>query len=110
MAIPKRPQDTLPPLDAEGLRQVSMAFQGGTAGAYELWLRLAHEISHFAADRICETVKTQQQMMHCHSLSELAHLRAQWVQRAMDQYAEEAGRMAGIWREALERTVRIRTD
>ncbi len=49
-------------------------------------------------------------MMHCHSLSELAHLRAQWVQRAMDQYAEEAGRMAGIWREALERTVRIRTD
>ncbi|MGC9445686.1 phasin family protein [Cereibacter johrii] len=110
MANPKSPQDTRPPLDAEGLRQVSMAFQGGTAGAYELWLRLAHEISHFTADRICETVKTQQQMMHCHSLSELAHLRAQWLQRAMDQYAEEAGRMAGIWRETLERTVRIRTD
>ncbi|MGP3697560.1 phasin family protein [Rhodobacter sp. NSM] len=103
---------TPPAIDAtpatEGRRTASIAFEGGTANTYEFWLRLTNELNHFAADRICDTVKTQQQMMHCHSIAELAHLRAQWMQRAMDQYAEEAGRISEICRDAIDRAVRVR--
>lgn len=108
MTFSKRPQiaDSTPV--TQGLRQAGIAFEGGTAAAFDFWSRLTNEMMQFAADRLCETAKTQQQMLHCHNIAELAHLRAQWWQTAIDQYTEEAGRVAGIWGEALDRTVRIR--
>lgn len=110
MTFSKRPNATSATPENGGLRQASFLLQGGTSNAFELWLRLVNELSQFGADRICETVKTQQQMMHCRNIREIAHLRAQWLQKAMDQYATESGRLAEIWREAVEKTVRIRAD
>lgn len=108
MTFPKRPNvaDSTPATEA--FREAGVAFEGGTTAAFELWSRLTNEMMQFAADRMCESVKTQQQMLQCRNIAELAHLRAHWWQKAIDQYTEEAGRVAGIWGDALDRTIRIR--
>lgn len=108
MTVQTRP-DVASPADARAPREASLAVESGTAAALDLWNRLAAEATNFAADRVGETVKTQHQMLQCHDLTELIRLRDHWWQRTMDQYAAEATRVSDIWREALDRAVRIRT-
>ncbi|WP_096786376.1 phasin family protein [Rhodobacter sp. CZR27] len=109
MTFSKRPDTTGSAPATADLRQTATAFQAGPAVAFDLWNRLTNEMMQFAADRVCETVKTQQQMLQCRNFAELAHLRAHWWQRAIDQYTEEAGRLTGIWTETLDRSFAIRT-
>ena len=105
MTYPRKPDVAT----ASGPRGTGFAIETGTAAWMELWSRLSSEAAHFAADRLCETAKTQQQMMQARTLAEVAALRVHWWQKAAEQYAAETGRFTEIWREALDRMVSLQT-
>ncbi|SNX73842.1 phasin protein [Cereibacter ovatus] len=110
MTFPKRPQVAdAPPTSPGDAWKTDFAFATGPTAVMEFWTRIANEAVQFSADRMCETVKTQQQMMHCRNLSEMAHLRAVWWQTAVDQYTAEVARLTEIWQETIDRTTQIRT-
>ena len=54
---------------------------------------LSSEVLSFVADRIQEDVKTQHKMLHCKNVAELQHIQAEFVQKAIDQYTAESGRL-----------------
>jgi hypothetical protein len=51
------------------------------------------EVVSFVADRIKEDVKTQHEILHCKNVGELQHIQAQFIQKAIDQYQAETGKL-----------------
>lgn len=78
------------------------------AALVECWSALGSEILSFLAERIREDFETQQQMLHCRTLPELAQVRAKFFQRAIDQYTAETGRIVDIGARALDEMVHIK--
>ena len=110
----EKPQDaapdtpTLDPVAA--LQPLTPAFSMSTA-----WLEnlsgLCSELASFAAERLRDDVKTQHAILHCKSFAELQHVQAQFLQRMLDQYAAETGRLAEIGTEmAANAQGRIKPD
>lgn len=60
------------------------------------WTDFGAEFMTFLANRIQEDVKTQQRMLQCKDMQELAKIQSEFVQRALDQYAAETGRMIDL--------------
>ena len=83
------------PLDA--LAQLQEAGFGNMAGMSTVWMEamsdLGAEMVSFVADRIKEDVKTQHDILHCKNVAELHHIQAQFIQKAMDQYQGETGKL-----------------
>lgn len=79
-----------------------------SAALVECWSALGSEVMSFLAERIREDFETQQQMLHCRSLSELAQVRAKFFQRAIDQYTAETGRIVNIGARALDEMVHLK--
>ncbi|PTE21716.1 hypothetical protein C5F48_10940 [Cereibacter changlensis JA139] len=91
-----------PPTDPPGLSSVEARLQVSGNALVDCCNALGSEALSFLAERIREDFETQQQMLHCRSLPELAQVRARFLQRATDQYTAETGRMADIWARALD--------
>ena len=83
------------PLDA--LAQLQEAGFGNMAGMSTVWMEamseLGAEMVSFVADRIKEDVKTQHDILQCKNVAELQHVQAQFIQKAMDQYQDETGKL-----------------
>ncbi len=62
----------------------------------EVLADLGSEVTTFVADRIREDVKTQHAILHCKSLAELQHVQAEFMQRAVNQYTSETGKLIGM--------------
>lgn len=62
------------------------------------------EVASFVATRIREDAATQHAILHCHDPEELQRIQGHFMQRAIDQYVEETGRMvelgSHLWDEA----------
>ena len=54
---------------------------------------MGSEVVSFVADRIREDVKTQHEILHCEDIAELQHIHAKFVQKAIDQYTAETGKL-----------------
>lgn len=54
---------------------------------------LGSEIISFVAERIQEDVKTQHEILHCKTLSELQQAQAAFLERAYVQYTVETGKL-----------------
>ena len=54
---------------------------------------MGSEVLSFVADRIQEDVKTQHEILHCEDIAELQHIHAKFVQKAIDQYTAETGKL-----------------
>lgn len=54
---------------------------------------LSAEVLSFVADRVKEDVKVQHQIMHCKNPSELQHVQSQFLQKAIEQYQAETGKL-----------------
>ena len=84
--------DALTELQKAGLGSLSWM---GTA-----WLEnmsdLSSEVMSFIADRVKEDVKTQHQILHCNDLGRLQKIQADFIQRAIDQYTAETGRLVAM--------------
>jgi hypothetical protein len=51
------------------------------------------EITTFAAERIKEDVQTQQKIMQCKNMTEVQRVQAKFIQKALNQYQEETGKL-----------------
>ena len=59
----------------------------------EAFSDMGSEVISFVADRIREDVKTQHRILHCKDMTELQHIQAEFIQRAIDQYTAETGKL-----------------
>lgn len=80
---------------------------GDVMGMGEIWMEtfseMGAEVVSFVAERIKEDVKTQQDLLSCKTVEDMAHVQAQFVQKAVDQYQEETGKLVEISRQLTER-------
>ncbi len=55
----------------------------------------------FVADRVKEDVRTQHQLLHAKNLGEIQHIQAQFLQKAMDDYRDETGKIVEFCSQAM---------
>jgi hypothetical protein len=55
----------------------------------------------FVAERVKEDVKTQHQLLHAKSISDMQHIQAQFLQQAMDDYRDETGKIVEFCSKAM---------
>lgn len=83
------------PLNA--ITQLQQAGFGSMMGMGTAWIEtisdMSAEVAEFVAERIKEDVKTQHEILHCKNVGELQHIQAQFIQKAMDQYQAETGKL-----------------
>ena len=54
---------------------------------------MGNEVTQFIAERMQEDVKTQHRILHCKDPHELHAIHAEFVQKAIDQYTAETGKL-----------------
>lgn len=54
---------------------------------------LSAEMLTFLSDRIREDLKTQHRLFHCRDAHELREIQAEFLQKAIDQYQAETGKL-----------------
>jgi hypothetical protein len=57
---------------------------------------MGSEVLSFVADRIKEDVKTQHRLLHCSQMSEMQEIQAEFIQKAIEQYRAETGKLVEI--------------
>ena len=99
----KAPQTDTPSKDdapLTAITQLQEAGFGNMVGLGAAWFEtlgdMSAEVLSFVADRVKEDVKAQHEMMHCKSPSELQHIQSQFLQKAIDQYQAETGKLVDM--------------
>lgn len=62
---------------------------------------LGSEVLSFVADRVKEDVQTQHEVLHAKDVNELQHIQAKFIQKAVDQYKDETGKIVTLSQSAL---------
>lgn len=62
---------------------------------------MSAEVAGFVADRIKEDVKTQHKILHCKNAADLQHIQSEFMQKAMDQYTAETGKLVKMGTKAF---------
>lgn len=79
------------------LADLQKAGLGNMMGMSTAWMEafsdMGAEVASFVADRIKEDVQTQHEILHCKNVADLQHIQAQFVQKAVDQYQDETGKL-----------------
>jgi hypothetical protein len=79
------------------IAQFQEAGFGNMVGLSAAWFEalgdMSAEVVSFVADRIKKDVKVQHEIMHCKDLSEIQQIQSQFLQKAMDQYQSETGKL-----------------
>ncbi|MGB3245063.1 MAG: phasin family protein [Sulfitobacter sp.] len=92
------------PLSA--MAQLQEAGFGNMMGMSSAWMEalsdMSAEVVGFVADRIKEDVKTQHEILHCKNVADLSHIQATFMQKAMDQYQAESGKLVEMTTKAFE--------
>lgn len=77
--------------------QLQEAGMGSMMGMGTAWVEavsdMSAEVAHFIAERIKEDVKTQHEILHCKNVADLQQIQAQFIQKAVDQYQAETGKL-----------------
>lgn len=76
----------------QGLGLSSLAWLG--AAWAEKMGEMSSEVLQFMADRIKEDVKFQHACLHCKDPAQLQKLQGEFIQKAIDQYTAETGKLA----------------
>jgi len=88
-----RKEDT--PLNA--ITQLQEAGLGNMVGLSAAWFEalgdMSAEVVSFVADRVKEDVKVQHEIMHCKNVAEIQQIQSKFLQKAMDQYQAETGKL-----------------
>jgi phasin family protein len=98
-----QPVDDNPALAA--IRDMQGAGFASASTMGSAWLEamsdLGSEVLSFVAERVKEDVQTQHQLLHAKSLTEVQHLQAEFVQKAVDQYSAETGKLVELSKVAV---------
>lgn len=103
MAKPTSPETPQTPGKAEA-EQVWKSFSdvqksglGSLSWLGTRWVETMSDIGaewmNFVADRVREDVKTQHELLHAKDLNEIQRIQADFLQKAMDDYSNETGKM-----------------
>lgn len=71
---------------------------------------MGSEVMSFVAERIKEDVRTQHRMLHCRDVSELQHIQAEFIQKAIEQYRDETGKLVEMSRDLMQATEDAKAD
>ena len=71
---------------------------------------LGSEVLKFVAARITEDVKTQHEILHCKDVAQLQHFQARFLQKAIDQYTAETGKLVQLSNELVSAALVKKTD
>ncbi|MFK7938775.1 MAG: phasin family protein [Roseovarius sp.] len=86
------------PLNA--IEQLQDAGLGNMVGLSTAWFEalgdLSSEVLSFVSDRVKEDVKVQHEVLHCKDVTELQHIQSQFLQKAVDQYQAETGKLVAM--------------
>lgn len=78
---------------------------GNMLGMSTVWFEamgeMSAEVASFIADRIKEDVKTQHDILHCKNIADLQHIQAEFIQKAIDQYQVETGKLVEMSKSAF---------
>lgn len=85
--------------------QLQEAGLGNLMGMGTAWMEaisdMGAEVAGFVAERIRQDVKTQHEILHCKNMADLQHIQAQFIQKAMDQYHAETGKLVQMGTDAF---------
>ncbi|PTX53819.1 phasin protein [Litoreibacter ponti] len=85
--------------------QLQEAGLGNILGVGTAWIEavsdMSAELAHFVAERIKEDVKTQHEILHCRNVTDLQHIQADFIQKAIDQYQAETGKLIEMGSDAF---------
>jgi phage gp36-like protein len=100
MANKTQAQDTNTPSSTQPLNAVTQLQEAGfrnMMGMGTAWVEalsdMSAEMAGFVADRIKEDVKTQHEILHCKNAADLSQIQSRFMQKAMDQYKAETGKL-----------------
>ena len=105
------PQTLEDPGDAalKAMARMQAADPGSAARMYMAWFEgmgeIGREAAQFVAERIAEDLKTQHAILHCRNSAELMQIQRDFLQRALDQYVAEGGKLVQMGNEILEEAV-----
>ena len=68
------------------------------------------EMLSFVAERVKEDVKTQHKILHCKNVGELQQIQAQFIQKAVDQYSTETGKLVALGSAIVEKAQSAPSD
>lgn len=87
---------------------------GNVMGMSTAWAEaisdMGAEVANFVAERIKEDVKTQHEILHCKNVADVQHIQAEFIQKAMDQYQAETGKLLEMGTKALASSTNNKTD
>lgn len=76
-----------------------------SASMIETVTALGNEVVQFMAQRINEDMRTQNALMQCRDLTEMQRIHTEFLQRAVEQYTAESGKLmqlgAGVMTSAM---------
>ncbi|UWR21828.1 phasin family protein [Sulfitobacter sp. S190] len=89
----------------DAVSQLQEAGMGNLLGIGTAWLEamsaMSAEVAGFVAERIKEDVKTQHEILHCKNVADLQHIQGQFMQKALDQYQAETGKLVEMGTKAF---------
>lgn len=97
------------PLEPERVLQTLTEAQSAGLGSLSWlgtkWVETMSDVGaewlSFVADRVKEDVKTQHALMHAKTLSDVQHIQATFLQKAMDDYHAETGKIVEFCSSAM---------
>jgi phasin protein len=83
--------------DFNAFAQLQEAGLGNMIGLGTAWIEalsdMGAEVAGFVAERIKEDVKTQHEILHCKNVADLQHIQGKFIQKALEQYQVETGKL-----------------
>lgn len=113
MAEKEKSKNTATDVMASGMKamvDLQNAGFGSTSWMGAAWLEamndIGSEVVKFVANRIQEDVKAQQRIMQCKDASELQQAQAEFLQKAIEQYTAETGKLVKMSTELFSNTMK----
>lgn len=79
------------------ITKLQQAGMGNLMGINAAWIEalgdMGAEIASFVAERIKEDVQTQHEILNCKNVGELQNIQAAFIQKALEQYQAESGKL-----------------
>ena len=108
---PKSPKDQAP---LKALSELQESGFGNMLGMSTTWVEalsdMGAEVISFMAERIKEDVKTQHQILHCKNVVELQQIQSEFVQKAVEQYQAESGKLVELSSKAFAKPAYDKTQ
>ncbi|SIT03551.1 Phasin protein [Roseivivax lentus] len=85
-----------------GMPTLSAAIMAVNPAATKAWMDLMSESAQFVTTRLHEDIETQKALLACRTPADLLRLQSDYIQKAIQQYTQEAQRLSKRMSKATE--------